>query len=278
LTPGRRREVVAHVQAAHGVSERRSCVVLGVDRSSIRYVSHQLDQTPLMLRIRDLAATRTRYGYFRNYILLHREAWFVNHKRVYRLYRQDGLSLRLKRPRRNVSAANRERQPAASAANEMWSMDFVSDALFDGRRLRALTVVDAFTREALAIDVDQGIKGEQVVQAMTRIASTRGAPKTIRVDNGPEFISKALDRWADENGVTLDFSRPGKPTDNAFVESFNGRLRDECLNAHWFLSLADARAKIEAWRRDYNESRPHMSLGWLTPVEYAAAAVAMAAE
>ena len=146
-----------------------------------------------MLRIRDLAATRTRYGYFRIYILLRREGWFVNHKRVYRLYWDDGLSLRLKRPRRNVSAANRERQPAALAANEMWSMDFVSDALFDGRRLRALTVVDAFTREALAIDVDQGIKGEQVVAAMARITTTRGAPRTIRVDNGPEFISKALD-------------------------------------------------------------------------------------
>lgn len=187
----------------------------------------------------------------------------MNHKRVHRLYRDDGLSLRLKallsevegRPRRNVSAANRDRQPVASAANEMWSMDFVSDALFDGRRLRALTVVDAFTREALAIDVDQGIKGEQVVEAMTRITLSRGAPRTIRVDNGPEFISKALDRWAYENGVTLDFSRPGKPTDNAFVESFNGRLRDECLNTHWFLSLEDARAKIDAWRRDYNESR-----------------------
>ncbi len=236
----------------------------------MRYVSHKPDQAPLRLRIHDLAAARVRYGYFRIYILLRREGWLVNHKRVYRLYREDGLSLRLKRPRRNVSAANRERQPAASAPNEMWSMDFVSDALFDGRRLRALTVVDAFTREALAIDVDQGIKGEQVVAAVTRIASVRGAPKTIRVDNGPEFISKALDRWAYENGVTLDFSRPGKPTDNAFVESFNGRLRDECLNSHWFLSLADARAKIEAWRRDYNESRPHTALGWLTPAEYAA--------
>ena len=188
--------MVAHVQAVHGVSERRGCMVLGVDRSSIRYVSHQPDQTPLMLRIRDLAATRTRYGYFRVYILLRREGWFVNHKRVYRLYRQVGLSLRLKRPRRNVSAANRERQPAASVANEMWSMDFVLDALFDGQRLRALTVV----------------------QAMARIAMTRGASKTIRVDNGPEFISKALDRWAYENGVTLDFSRPSKQTDNAFVE------------------------------------------------------------
>ena len=140
------------------------------------------------------------------------------------------------------------------------------------------TIRSAYTREALAIDVDQGIKGEQVVEAMARIADTRGSPKTIRVDNGPEFISKVLDRWAYENGVTLDFSRPGKPTDNAFVESFNGRLRDECLNAHWFLSLADARAKIEAWRSFYNESGPHTSLGWLTPNEYAAAATLRVAE
>lgn len=168
--------------------------MLGAERSSVRYVSHRCDQTPLVMRIRDLAATRTRYGYFRIYILLRRERWLVNHKRVYRLYREDGLSRRLKRPRRNVSAANRERQPAASAANEMWSMDFVSDALFDGRRLRALTVVVAFTREALAVNVDQGIKGEQIVEVMTRISSIRGAPETIRVVNGPEFISKALDR------------------------------------------------------------------------------------
>jgi putative transposase len=222
-----------------------------------------------MLRIRDLAATRTRYGYFRIYILLRREGWLVNHKRVYRLNRDDGLSLRLKRPRRNVSAANRKRQPAASSPNEMWSMDFVSDTLFDGSRLSALTVVDAFTREALAIDVDQGIRSEQVVATMTRITSMRAAPKRIRVDNGPELISKALDRWAYENGVTLDFSRPGKPTDDAFVEPFNGSLRVECLNTHWFLSLADARVKMEAWRRDCNESRPYTTLGWLTPFEYA---------
>jgi putative transposase len=151
-------------------------------------------------------------------------------------------------------------------------MDFVSDALFDGRRLRALTVVDAFTREALTIVVDQGIRGEQVVDAMRAVAARRGAPRAIRVDNGPEFVSRALDRWAYEAGVTLDFSRPGKPTDNAFVESFNGRLRDECLNTHWFLSLDDARNKIETWRRYYNASRPHTALGWLTPAEYAAQA------
>ena len=148
----------------------------------------------------------------------------------------------------------------------------------NSRRLRALTVVDAYTREALAIEVDQGIKGEQVVEVMTRLTALRGSPSAIRVDNGPEFVSKALDRWAYANSVTLDFSRPGKPTDNAFVESFNGRLRDECLNAHWFLSLADAKAKIEAWRRQYNESRPHTALGWLTPQEFALAAAQMAAE
>jgi putative transposase len=278
LTPGRRRELVREVQEAHGVSERRSCAALRVDRSSVRYLSTKPDQAALRLRIRDLARTRVRYGYYRIYILLRREGWMVNHKRVYRLYREDGLSLRLKRPRRHVSAASRERQPTAGRPNELWSMDFVSDALFDGRRLRALTVVDVFTREALAIEIDQGIKGEQVVSAVTRVALARGMPRAIRVDNGPEFVSKALDRWAYENGVTLDFSRPGKPTDNAFVESFNGRLRDECLNAHWFLSLADARSKIEAWRREYNESRPHTSLGWMTPQEYALAATRKAAE
>lgn len=201
--------------------------------------------------------------------MLRREGWTVNHKRVYRLYRNDGLSLRLKRPRRHVSAASRNRQPDAARANDLWSMDFVSDALFDGRKLRALTIVDAFTREALAIDVDQGIRGEQVVEALSRVVAARGCPRAIRVDNGPEFVSRALDLWAYANGVTLDFSRPGKPTDNAYIESFNGRLRDECLNTNWFLSLEDARTKIEAWRRDYNEIRPHTSLGWKTPVEFA---------
>ena len=157
-------------------------------------------------------------------------------------------------------------------------MDFISDALFDGRRLRALTVVYAFTPEALAIDFDQGLRGEQVVAAMAQISLVHVSPKTIRVDDGPELISKARDCWPYETGVALDFSRPGKQADNAFVESFNGRFRDECLNAHWFLSIADARTKIKAWRRDYNESRLHRSLSWLTPVEYAAASAAKAAE
>jgi len=151
-------------------------------------------------------------------------------------------------------------------------MDFVSDALFDGRRLRALTLLDIFTREALAIEVDKGITGEQVASVLQAVIAGRGAPQRIRVDNGPEFVSNALDRWAYENKVTLDFSRPGRPIDNAFVESFNGRLREECLNAHWFLSLDDARAKIEAWRTFYNESRPHSALGDRTPREFASLA------
>jgi len=209
---------VHQVQEAHGVSERRGCVALSVGRSSIRDCSTKPDQAPLRMRLCDLAKSRVRYGDFRIYILRHREGWRVNHKRVHRLYRNEGLSLRLKRPRRNVSAAHRERPSTALRPNERWSMDFVSDALFDGRRLRSLTVVDAFTREALAIEVDQGTKGEPVVAVVGRLALLRGAPCAIQVDNGPEFVSKALDRWAYENGVTLDFSRPGKPTDTDVVE------------------------------------------------------------
>lgn len=176
---------------------------------------------------RFLAKTRVSYGDFWIYILLRREGWRVNYKKVHRLYRDEGLSLRLKRPRRHVSGAHLGRQPAALRPNERWSMDFVFDALFDGSQLRALTVVDAFTREAQAIEVDQGIRREQVVAGVARLALLRGAPRQFQGGNGPDFVSKALDRWAYENDVTLDFSRLGRPTDNAPVESFNGRLRDE---------------------------------------------------
>jgi putative transposase len=232
-----------------GVSERRGCAALRFHRSSQRYRSSRDDQAPLRLRIREIAAVRVRYGYPRIHILLLREGWAVNRKRVYRLYRLEGLSLRRKRPRRHVTAARRLEREVATRSNQQGSMDFVSNALFDGRRIRALTLVDNDTWEALTIVVDGGIRGEHVVQAVEQIAAHRGAPERIRVDNGPEFVSKALDRWAYERGVTLDFSRPGKPTDNGFVESFNGRLRDECLDTHWFLSLEDARSKIEGWRR-----------------------------
>ena len=209
-----------------------------------------------------------RYGYKRIYVLLRRERWIVNHKRVYRLYCEEGLNLRAKRPKRRVSAAHRERRPPAAAVNESRSMDFVTDSLFNGRRFRCLTVVDNYSRECLAIEVGQHIKGEDVVRVMNRIRAEHGAPRSIHVDNGPEFISKELDKWAYLNGVELDFSRPGKPVDNAYIESFNGSFRDECLNVNWFLSIEDARDKIEAWRRDYNEWRPHSSLDNLSPRQY----------
>lgn len=202
-------------------------------------------------------------------MLLRREGWNVNRKRVYRLYREEGLNLRAKRPKRRVAAAARIGRPEITGLNDCWSMDFVSDTLADGRRYRALTIVDNFSRECLGIKADQSVTGQHVVALLERICFYRGAPRTIRVDNGPEFISKALDQWAYENEVTLDFSRPGKPADNAFIESFNGSFRDECLNANWFESLTDAKAKIDAWRKEYNEFRPHSSLGDLTPRDFA---------
>src|SRR5690606_35433831 len=188
----------------------------------------------------------------------------------YCLYRQAGLNLRRKRPRRRKAAAHRLERVVLTAPNQCWSMDFVADALFDGRRFRALTVVDNFTKESLAIEVDGQLKGENVVAVMERLKHQRGLPQRIQTGNGSEFISLALDRWAYGHQVTLDYSRPGKPTDNPFIESFNDSFRDECLNTHWFLSLDDARQKIESWRQDYNHFRTHSSLGNITPIEFAA--------
>ena len=224
---------------------------------------------PLRLRIKEIAASRLRYGYQRIHILLPREGWQVNHKKVLRIYREEGLNLRSKRPKRRVSVAHRLERPEITDVDQCWSMDFVADNLFNGRRIRALTVVDNFSRECLAIHLDQRITGEHVVGVMNAIETLHDRmPDRIQVDNGSEFISKALDKWAYENGVVLDFSRPGKPTDNPFIESFNGSFRDECLNSHWFLSIDDARGKIKAWRRDYNEFRPHTSLENMTPIEF----------
>ena len=221
------------------------------------------------MRIRDLAAARVSYGYRRIHVLLRREGWKVNHKRVYRLYRLEGLRMRPKRLRRHVSAQRRESRAVASRPDERWAMDFMSDELFDGRRIRLLTIVDHFSRESLAILVDGSLGGHRVVEALAWLALQGRKPRTIAMDNGPEFTSKALDQWAYLNGVELHFSRPGKPTDNAIIEAFNGRLRAECLNENWFLSLADAREKIEDWRRYYNAERPHGALGNLAPKTFA---------
>ena len=217
------------------------------------------------MRIKELAAVRVRYGYRRIHVLLQREGWAVNQKRVYRIYCEEGLNLRKKRPKKRTSDHFRVSRETARDINDCWSMDFASDSLFNGRRFRALTIVDIFSRECLGIEVDQGIKGDDVVNILDYIKSRRGTPRIIRCDNGPEFVSKVLDKWAYENHIVLDFSRPGKPTDNAFAESFIGSFRDECLNVNWFLSLEDARNKIETWRVDYNEYRHHSSLDYKTP-------------
>ena len=222
------------------------------------------------MRIKELAEARVSYGYRRIHVLLLREGWKVNHKRVYRLYKQEGPTMRSKKPRRrHVSGKNRIERPVAVARNETWSMDFMSDELFNGDRIRLFTLVDNFTRESPAIEVSRSIPARRVVEVLDRVAENRGFPKTIQVDNGTEFTSKILDQWAYANGVKLDFSRLGKPTDNAFIESFNGRVRQECLNQNWFLSLADARHKVEKWRQEYNNERPHSALGQMAPAQFA---------
>ncbi len=250
------------------MSERRACFVLKFGRSTHRYQSIADGQAVLRMRLRDLATVRIRYGYRRLHVLLRREGWPINHKRVYRLYCEEGLQMRTKTPRRRKSCRVRKDRPDAKRINDCWSMDFMSDELTDGRRLRVLTIVDNFTRENLAVEAAQRFTGHDVARVLTSVGAERGLPRAIRVDNGPEFVSKALDQWAYWNKVKLDFSRPGKPMDNAFIESFNGRLRAECLNGNWFLSLEDARSTFEAWRRDYNEERPHGSLGNLAPNEF----------
>ena len=226
----------------------------------------------MRMRLKDLAQDRVSYGYRRLHVLLQREGWAVNHKRVYRLYRQEGLMLRIKKPKRHVSCQRRVERPIAEGIDESWSMDFMSDELFDGRRIRLLTIVDNFTRESMAIEVAASIGGQGVVEVLHRLMEQHRLPRTIRVDHGPEFTSKRLDQWAYLNGVELDFSRPGKPTDNAFIESFNGRFRQECLNENWFLSLEDAEEKVESWRRYYNGGRPRRVLGNLPPRKLAALA------
>lgn len=220
------------------------------------------------MRLRELAAVRVRYGYRRLHVLLRREGWHVNHKRVYRLYRLESLALR-RRWRRKRANGVRVIPLQAQAPNERWSMDFVSDRLADGQRFRALTLVDNFSRVSPVIEVDRSITGQRVVAVLERLKEVQGVPQRIAVDNGPEFISKVLDTWAHENGVQLEFSRPGKPTDNAFIESFNGRLRQDCLNQHWFRSLEEARRVIEAWRQDYNAHHPHSALGYIAPQVFA---------
>ncbi|AWN52721.1 IS3 family transposase [Methylobacterium sp. 17Sr1-1] len=273
MRPAVRREVAGHLQVTYGISERRACQATGFGRSSQRYRTRTDPQVALRMRLKELAAARVRYGYRRLHVLLRREGLIVNHKRTYRLYRDEGLSIWPKLPKRKRAWRYRQGRPAIDSPNEVWAMDFMSDGLFDGRPFRILTVVDCRTREALSLAPRTTFRAFQVVEVLDALIRLRGRPKSLRVDNGPEFAGRMLDHWAYLNGVELDFSRPGKPTDNAYIEAFNGRLRAECLNASWFLSLADARARIEEWRCHYNEDRPHTALGGLTPRAFANQAV-----
>jgi len=258
------------MRQAVAVSERRACGLVGLARTTFRrQVVEEPETLQLQARIVDLAHARRRFGYRRIHDLLRREGVRANHKRVYRLYREAALSVRKRRRRKHVMV-DRQALYVPHSPNEVWSIDFVMDTLANGRRIKCLTVVDDFTRECLDIAVDYGISGGYVTAVLERIGQFRGLPRAVRTDQGPEFTSRALDRWAYGQGVDLKLIAAGKPTQNAYIESFNGKFRDECLNDHYFTTLAHARALIGAWRRDYNETRPHSSLGRIPPAEFAA--------
>jgi len=270
VTAEQRRIAVTTAQSIAVVTERRACRFTGFSRSSQRYQSRREPDTALRARLHELAARRRRWGYRQLGRVLRREGWQVNHKRVQRLYQEEGLQVR-QRQRKRRARVPRTPRPTPTRANERWSMDFVRDTLGDGRIVRALTVVDDCTRECPAIEVDFSLPGARVAQVLDRLAAVRGLPHAIVCDNGPEFAGQALDEWAHARGVALDFIDPGKPVQNAFIESFNGTFRNECLNENWFVSLSDAQRVIEAWRLDYESARPHSSLGDLTPREFAEA-------
>ncbi len=269
VTPALRRQAATHLQEQYGFSQRRACRVLTTNRASVRYQSRRSSDASVRERLRQLAHERPRFGYQRLHVLLGREGQRINHKKVYRLYCEEGLKLRRK-GRRQRAGVRRTDRIVAHGATQIWSLDFIHDQLGDGRRFRVLTVVDEYTRECVATEVDTSLPGARVVQVLERLRHTRGVPQALRVDNGPEFCGRALDTWACEHSVKLIFIDPGKPTLNPYIESFNGRLRDECLNQHWFINMADARGVIEHWRQDYNEVRPHSALGNQPPALFGA--------
>jgi putative transposase len=268
VKPAAKREVVGFWKECFALSERRACRLIGLARASHRYRARPDANTGLRKRLRELAEERRRFGYRRLDVMIRREGIEVNRKRVERLYREENLSLRGPRRRKRRSGL-RVAHPAPSRPNERWSMDFVTDGFADGRRFRVFTLVDDFTRECLALVPDVCLTGRRVAQALAQVVRERGLPQVIVSDNGPEFISRALEEWEFAAGIRHQFIRPGKPIENAYIESFNGRLRDECLNETLFFSIDDARLKLEAWRIDYNTVRPHGKLDQSTPQAYA---------
>jgi putative transposase len=263
------KQVVDYVTRVHGYSQRKACHLTRQHRSTQRKPLVGNPRPELRQRMHEIVATRIRFGYRRVHVMLRREGWQVGKNVVYRLYREEGLCLRTKRPRRRKMAVHREARYLVTRPNEAWSMDFVHDQLAGGSKLRLLTVIDVFTREALAIEVGPRLRGEHVAAVLNRLVYLRGAPKAVFCDNGAEFTGQIVDLWAYTHKVRLDFSRPGTPTDNAHIESFNGTLRDEFLNVNWFSTVAEARRLADIWRRDYNDSRPHMAHNGKTPTEFA---------
>jgi len=275
VSPPAQREAVQIARQEARLSERRACGLLGMHRGSCRYRRRERQNTALRARLREIAGERPRFGYRRVQELLRREQengiakWVVNHKRVYRIYREEGLGMRRKK-RKRFRAEARVPLVLPTRENQLWTMDFTRDSLASGRNFRTLNLMDGLTREAPRIEVDTSLPGSRVVRMLDEVAQERGYPEAIQVDNGPEFVSREVDQWAYAHGVALHFIEPGKPVQNAFIESFNGKFRDECLNQNWFVSLDEARRIIEAWRVDYNTVRPHSSLGYRTPAEFAA--------
>jgi len=258
---------VAHLRDAHGVSERRASATLNIDRSTVRYRSRRVEDVDLREAIRRIAGDRRRFGYRRIHVMLCREGFEVNIKKVRRIYAEERLQVR-RRGGRKRALGTRRPMVMPDGPNQRWSLDFVSDRFTDGRRFRILAVVDDFTRENLALVADTSLSGLRMTRELSRITASRGLPNTIVSDNGTEMTSMAVLRWCQETGVGWHYIAPGKPTQNAFIESFNGRLRDEFLNETLFTSLSDARDGLEEWRTDYNRHRPHSALGNLTPMEF----------
>jgi len=273
VSPAQRRELVGWAKDCFQLTERRACRAVAVHRAMIRYESVRPSQEPLRARLHELARDRISFGYLRLHVMLRREGWMVNHKRIDRLYREEGLSLTRKRPRRRKSAAVRPPREITTAANQRWAMDFMHDVLASGQKIRVFTLVDVHTRECLTLRAQTSFRGEDVARILSDVGEERRKlPEVIQVDNGTEFTSNALDHWAYWNRVQLDFSRPAKPVDNCIVEAFNGSLRRECLSLHWFASVQEAQVLLNDWRTDYNNVRPHSSLANDTPAKYAATA------
>jgi len=268
VTPGAKREAVAHLCTVHEVSQRRACKVIGAERTSVRYRSIRPDEPAVRARLRELARLRKRFGYRRLHVLLAREGIRMNHKKLRRLYAEERLQVR-RRIGRKRALGTRVPMALPQGPNQRWSLDFVADAFTDGRRFRVFTVVDDFTRECLALVGDTSLSGVRVARELDAIIARRGKPCTVVSDNGTELTSMAILRWAQEHQVEWRYIAPGKPQQNAFIESFNGRLRDECLNETLFTSMAHARAELADWKEDYNTIRPHSAIGYLTPTIYA---------